>query len=147
VLSLARRKRATYMLPIQMSLDHFRQLPVVSPAAVTATHRLAPADADLRIQQRKSPQTSIFKVKDAPMNQDTSMSSAPAFMAECLRKCKVRYLDEKNSALRRRRGNNNSRESSAVRRNPRRLAVRLLHRGVVCGSVDPSICGRELRSM
>jgi hypothetical protein len=74
-------KRATYMLPIEMSLDHFRQLPVVSPA-VTATHRLAPADADLRIQQRKSPQTSISKVKDAAMIRDTSMSSAPASMAE-----------------------------------------------------------------
>lgn len=76
-----------------MYLDHFRQLPVVSPA-VTATHRLAPADADLRIQQRKSPQTSISKVKDAGTNRDTSMLSAPASMAEYPRNCKVHHFDE-----------------------------------------------------
>ena len=86
---------ATCRMPIQMYPDYFRQLPVVSPA-VTATHRLAPADADLRIQQRKSPQTSISKVEDAAMIRDTSISSAPASMAECPRNCKVHthYFDE-----------------------------------------------------
>lgn len=66
---------------------------MVSPV-VTASRRLAPADADLRIQQRKSPQTSISKVKDAAMNRDTSMLSAPACMAEYLRNFKVHYFDE-----------------------------------------------------